>query len=121
MDIKVDRTQLLALAGNDPSILRPIVEQFHENSLSMVEEMKDYLTRADFEQIASGIHQLKGSSGTLGMVSLYQSCVDLEARLGDVLDENLLNGLLFAQLAEQVSGSTQSVLALLDRPETTAG
>ena len=108
MDIKIDKSQLLALAGDNPEMLVPIIEQFRENSIQLIESMKASLVSADHARIAEYAHQLKGSSGTLGMVSLYNSCVDLESHSGKVTDEVTLVDLL-----DQVKVSAQWALSSL--------
>ena len=108
MDIKIDTSQLLALAADTPEVLVPIVEQFHENSVELINSMKEALKNADHPSILSYVHQLKGSSGTLGMVSLYKSCLSLEKGSTEDVNDGVLS-----EMSESVKVSVQLALAAL--------
>jgi len=108
MDVKIDTNQLLALAPDTPEVLVPIVEQFHENSIELINSMKEALDNSEYDRIAGYVHQLKGSSGTLGMVSLYESCLSLEKSSIENVDDGMLNEML-----ESVTTSVQLAISAL--------
>ena len=88
MSVDLDESQLLALAGDDRGFLVSVVEEFRENSLQLVEQMGQACVREDWEGFKKLVHQLKGTSGSLGMVSLHALAVRLEemAREGGVAE-----------------------------------
>ncbi len=108
MDIKIDTSQLLALASDTPEVLVPIVEQFHENAVELINSMREALKISDHSGILSYVHQLKGSSGTLGMVSLYESCLSLEKGSAESINDEVLGNML-----ELVEKSVQLTLTAL--------
>lgn len=108
MDIRIDSTQLLALAPDTPEALVPIVEQFRENSAELISSMKEALSKSDTDSIAGYVHQLKGSAGTLGMVSLYESCLSLEKKSMEGINTET-----FDDMSHSLSVSVQLALSAL--------
>ena len=78
-ELKIDADHLRALAGDDLEMVAEIVKDFCEVSLGLVGQMKSAVSEDDAAALKGSLHQLKGSSGTLGMVTLFERCRDLEA------------------------------------------
>ncbi|MBT8038403.1 MAG: Hpt domain-containing protein [Verrucomicrobiae bacterium] len=108
MNIELDESQLLALAGSDQSLLLPIVEDFSMDGLGLIDKMERARADGDIESYQACVHQLKGSSGSLGMMSVYESCVKLEQAGEEDVAEDCLSA-----LREQLQGSVQLALSCL--------
>jgi HPt (histidine-containing phosphotransfer) domain-containing protein len=98
--MKIDEDHLWALAGDDHEMVAEIVKDFCEVSLGLVGQMKAALSGDDGDGLNGFLHQLKGSSGTLGMVSLFERSRDLEVedlefwqKQGEERFEELENGI----------------------------
>ena len=108
MEIEIEESQLSALAGDDLSILVPIVEDFKENASELISQMRVALGASSYKELRGFLHQLKGSSGSLGMKSLYEICLGMEA----MSDEEITVGVI-DDLKSHSQGATQLVLAFL--------
>ena len=75
----IDTEQLLELVGDDPVSFQPIIADFLENTAELVESMRSSLEQQDADSLHGPLHQLKGSSGMLGMTTLYNLCKEFEA------------------------------------------
>ncbi len=87
------------MAAGTPDLLLPILDDFHEKSRTSLTTLEEALAAGNIEQARSLFHQLKGSSGTLGLLSLHKLCAHFESatRAGDVVDPTIptqLRGLL---------------------------
>lgn len=109
MGVEIDQSQLLALAGDDKSLLLPIVNDFREDGLRLIGQIEHAQGEGDKEQLKRDIHQLKGASGSLGMKSLYALCVDIERMAEDGVSEGCVS-----ELYQQLDGSIQLALSCLD-------
>lgn len=95
----LDREQLGAMAADTPELLLPILDDFHEKSRASLSTLEEVLASGNIEQARSLFHQLKGSSGTLGLRSLHKLCAHFESatKAGDAVDPTIpaqLRGLL---------------------------
>ncbi len=81
---EIDAKHLLDIAGEDRGLLKEIVKDFEKDALRLLCEMeKTLIESTDVESVESirrSLHQLKGSSGSLGMISFHGVIVELEAR-----------------------------------------
>ncbi|MGJ8676374.1 MAG: Hpt domain-containing protein [Akkermansiaceae bacterium] len=108
MELKINTSQLLALAGDDKVFLISIVEDFSINGNELVAKVEQSINEGDFVGVKGSVHQLKGSSGSLGMESLYEYCLSLEqVKEGGFSDEHVV------LLRQNLEGSVQLVLDLL--------
>ncbi len=81
MKAEIDKSHLFDLVGEDADVVKPIVVDFGVTSIKLVAEMLDASKGKSFGEIKKkNLHQIKGSSGTLGMTSLYEMCIDLESK-----------------------------------------
>ncbi len=94
--MRINEEHLLALAGDDRELVAEVVTDFRDVSLGLVGQMKAALCEKNEDGLKVFLHQLKGSSGTLGMVTLFETCRDLELenfdsweKQGDERCENL--------------------------------
>ncbi len=72
--------ELVALAGDDTSMLEELVQTFFETAASHLETMRSSHAAADAERLADAAHGLRGSAGTLGARRLHVLCSQLEDR-----------------------------------------
>ncbi|MFC5051535.1 Hpt domain-containing protein [Rubritalea spongiae] len=78
MDVEIDKSHLLALAGDDNEAVLMILEEFYENSVVIITELKQNSDAENIELSRQLLHQLKGSSGMFGMSTLHDLCKKLE-------------------------------------------
>jgi len=71
---------LLDLAGDEVDTFLPIVEDFQENGTQLLQQITTCVAASDLAGIRAAAHQLKGSSGMLGMTLLYEQCQEIEHR-----------------------------------------
>jgi CheY-like chemotaxis protein/signal transduction histidine kinase/HPt (histidine-containing phosphotransfer) domain-containing protein len=72
--------ELVALAGDDTSMLEELVQTFFETAASHLESMRSSHADDDAERLADSAHGLRGSAGTLGARRLHVLCSRLEDR-----------------------------------------
>ncbi|HEX2309383.1 MAG TPA: response regulator, partial [Vicinamibacterales bacterium] len=84
----VDRAALLASFGDDPTLLREVIEVFLADTPKQMAALDSAVARRDAPAIAAAAHALKGSCGLFSTAGAYESAQRLEklAREG-VLDE----------------------------------
>ncbi|MGJ8673377.1 Hpt domain-containing protein [Rubritalea sp.] len=99
MNVKIDKSHLLALAGDDSEAVLIILEEFHENSVGLISEVKQAIVDGNIELSRQHVHQLKGSSGMFGMLTLHELCKALEL-VEDTESVNAQIGCLEYQLEE---------------------
>lgn len=108
MGVEIDKSQLLALAGSDKDVFLSIVEDFREDGIKLVRSIERALSDGDGGGAKESIHQLKGSSGSLGMKSLYEACVDMEQMSAEDISSECVD-----ELRRQHEESVQSALSCL--------
>jgi len=91
VDVEIDGDYLLQIAGEDSELVLGILDDFECDSIKLIGELRGHLL-ADLDLGAIGqlLHQFKGSSGSLGMVSLSKIILVMEAW---TLDQWLSEGL----------------------------
>ena len=74
-----------ASVGDDPEIIRELVEEFVPAARSEIAEIHAAVGSAQAERVRSASHKLKGSSGLVGARRLVEVCGKLEAagNIGD--------------------------------------
>ncbi len=75
----LNSSTLLDLAGDDKAPFLEIVNDFQENGQDIIRKIKAAILNEDLESVKGLAHQLKGSSGTLGMERLFELCKTLES------------------------------------------
>lgn len=76
---QIDDDYLEALAGDEQEMISELVVDFRENSLALIGKMRAASEGGEGEVLKGYLHQLKGTSGSLGMSSLSEWCRELEA------------------------------------------
>jgi len=75
----LDIGMLRELVGDDVESFLPIIEDFQENGAQLISKISVSAREADLATVRAAAHQLKGSSGMLGMTQLYESCKEIES------------------------------------------
>jgi two-component system sensor histidine kinase/response regulator len=79
----IDHTSLAAIRAlqrNDgPDVLRRVVHMYFSNSPTLLDGLRDAITRGDVFAMQRAAHAFKSSSGNVGAVKLAALCKDLEA------------------------------------------
>jgi len=84
VDVEIDGGYLLQIAGEDSELVISILGDFERDSVKLIEELRDYLkVDLDLGSIGQLLHKFKGSSGSLGMVSLSRAVMEMEGWTSD--------------------------------------
>ncbi len=78
MPIILDEESLKGLVGDDIEGFIPIVNEFDQNGQELISQISKALQIQDLRGVRASAHQLKGSSGMLGMKALYELCKQAE-------------------------------------------
>jgi HPt (histidine-containing phosphotransfer) domain-containing protein len=66
---------------NSPENIKTVYSDFLEEAEGLVEEIKFYIANKKFAEIAEKLHILKGNSGTLGALNLFNSSAAFENKI----------------------------------------
>jgi len=81
----LDTTQLFGLSGGNMESLRPIIDDFESSANDMLIKINVAVETNKLEEVRAAAHQLKGTSGMLGMNQLYKLSENIESlRLEDI-------------------------------------
>jgi len=89
----IDTHQFSSLVGDSPSSFQPIIADFSNNTKELIQSMHLAIEQQDSEALYRPLHQLKGSSGMLGMTTLFNACKDLESLEFDNTTKAMLDNL----------------------------
>ncbi|MBI22487.1 MAG: hypothetical protein CMN05_02695 [Roseibacillus sp.] len=77
----LDPAQLDAMASGRPELLLPIVSDFETHGREQLSNLHAALTQGRLEDGKSILHQLKGASGTMGMIRFEELCRECEEQV----------------------------------------
>ncbi|HAT20014.1 MAG: Hpt domain-containing protein [Roseibacillus sp.] len=77
----LDPAQLDAMASGRPELLLPIVRDFETHGREQLSNLSAALTEGRLEDGKSILHQLKGASGTMGMIRFEELCRECEEQV----------------------------------------
>jgi len=77
----LDPAQLDAMAAGRPELLLPIITDFQVHGRDQLTNLQAALTEGRFEDGRDILHQLKGSSGTMGMIQFEALCRECEEQV----------------------------------------
>jgi CheY-like chemotaxis protein len=110
LDVKLpDQVQALQQLGN-PEVLRRAITAYLTDAPQRLATIRQAMTSGDVSALKQAAHSLKGSSGTLGFVSLAACCQELEA-IGHIGALDQAAPLLVKVEAEY--GTVQRALAMI--------
>jgi HPt (histidine-containing phosphotransfer) domain-containing protein len=75
----LDPDVMRAMAGDDPAVIRVMMEEFVPAAQSDIAEIRAAVDGAEAERVRMISHKLKGSSGLVGARQLVEICRELEA------------------------------------------
>jgi HPt (histidine-containing phosphotransfer) domain-containing protein len=106
-EIKIDEDYLLQMAGEDTELIISIVDDFESESVGLITQLGDLTANEVNEdslvEIGRVLHKFRGSSSSLGMVSLSAYLVELESwKLDKWRDEALDLAVLSEHLGTSV-------------------
>lgn len=80
MDAKIDSDYLIQLAGNDSEFVLSIIDDFEVDSQKLMDSICNLIVKdvLDLSELNSLLHKFKGSSVSLGMVTLGKMITELE-------------------------------------------
>ncbi len=111
MKTLIEEQTLRTLAGSDPETLLPIIEEFATNSQRLLSNIEHAINNKELGAARKDIHQLKGSSGMLGMIELFRFFKAFE----DLTIEDIPNNHL-AEARDLTERSVQEAIAFLSNP-----
>ena len=76
----IDGQQLTAISAGAPELILEILADFHAEAKTKLSELSQSLTQKDLKNAAQLLHQLSGSSGTLGLSDFHQSTKESESQ-----------------------------------------
>ncbi len=108
----IDPTQLSSIAAGAPDLILQILADFHQESQERLKNLSGTLSNKNLQASGDLLHQLSGSSGTLGLSHFHQQSKAFEAQcleckhpgnivegLSTLLDESVDRARQFLELA----------------------
>ncbi len=74
----LDTAQLGAMASGQPGLLLPIIHDFESRGKEQLHQLAAALAENRFDEGKDILHQLKGSSGTMGLARFADLCRECE-------------------------------------------
>ncbi len=105
---KLDENHLRMLAGDDNAAVIAIIKGFIGDAKQILRDCVSAVEAGNEGELKRLLHKLKGSSGSLGFMECYRSCIALEEC---VLSENCV--VKIAELEISVDASAALALDLL--------
>ena len=106
----VNKTYLTDMAGSDQEMFLGIVDEFKTNSTHILTQLQDALEQGKTEAVPRLAHQLKGSSGMLGMEQLFEHCKKIET-----IDPAKIDSEFLSELNTCLNDSVTLALEILGR------
>jgi CheY-like chemotaxis protein/HPt (histidine-containing phosphotransfer) domain-containing protein len=94
LDIKVVNT---LLKFNNAENIRLVYEEFIDESINLLSEIKSLVGRGNYSEIGEKIHIIKGNSGTLGAMKIYNFCQNFEKNIKYNNFENTLEDYIYLE------------------------
>jgi HPt (histidine-containing phosphotransfer) domain-containing protein len=74
-----DRQILLGMVGNDPALLREVIDEFVLDAKAQAAEIGAAVSTGTAKQVKAAAHKLKGSASVVGAHQLVEVCTQLQA------------------------------------------
>ncbi len=74
----VDLNKALDMVDGDKEFLKELVELFKKDYTEKLEEISSAIQKKDFKTIDEVAHSLKGASGNLGLMRIYELSFEIE-------------------------------------------
>jgi len=94
LDTKVVNT---LLKFNNAENIRSVYEEFIEESINLLSEIKSFIEEKNYLEIGEKIHIIKGNSGTLGAMKIYIFCQNFEKNIKSLNFENTLEDYIYLE------------------------
>jgi len=104
----LDTEQLNAMASGMPELLLPIVTDFQRSGDESLAKLRAALSEGRFADAKGILHQLKGASGTMGLVQFQNLCRECEEQVDAQIVPTR-----FGELALLLAHSVQGACAFL--------
>ena len=109
----INQTIFDALKENMEDLLPILIEAFVEDSLILLQEMKQGIRDKNAMVVATVVHTLKSSAKNIGADQLSRYCSDMEKRLESI--EEGFEAEYFQMLYQLASNEMDKVIALLKK------
>lgn len=104
--IQFDLEHLRMITGEDHEFMIEIMEMIQAESPDVLDEIKGYFERGEFESLAKSAHKYKSSINILGNAEMIQLMKEMEIRSAGATDAAEILPMI-GQLEEQVAGLLQ--------------
>jgi CheY-like chemotaxis protein/HPt (histidine-containing phosphotransfer) domain-containing protein len=94
LDPKVVNT---LLKFNNAENIRSVYEEFIEECINLLVEIKSLIDSGNYPEIGEKIHIIKGNSGTLGALKIYNFCQNFEKSIKSSNFENTLEEYIYLE------------------------
>ena len=113
----IDPDILRRVVGNDPELLREVLEDFVRHAQSQITSIHAAFADQDAEQMKIPAHRLKGSASLVGAYQVVEACTQLEAMVG-ASDWPMMQSLMprLDSLMQDIETSANAMLGLLPDP-----
>jgi len=95
-DMELDpKTVNTLLKFNNAENIRFVYEEFIEESINLLGDIKSLIDSGQYPEIGEKLHIIKGNSGTLGAMKIYNFCQNFEKNIKSSNFENTLEDYLY--------------------------
>ena len=109
----LEPTTLKSLRGLGEQFLSDLIDIYLREDAGLVERIADAAERKEAEAGSMAAHRLKGSSYTLGVVSMGNLCQEIESAFDEMQFDNLMP--LMASLKTELSVVTAELLRVQEK------
>ncbi|MCD6129423.1 MAG: Hpt domain-containing protein [Deltaproteobacteria bacterium] len=95
----VDLNKALEMVDGDKEFLKELVELFKKDCSEKLEEISSAIQKKDFKTIDEVAHSLKGASGNLGLMRIYELSFEIEKMGKETKSEGIEE--IYEQLKEE--------------------
>lgn len=93
---------LFRVSGNT-RLYVDILKKFEKNNANFIERVNDFLQKKDFVRLKNELHDLKGSAGNIGNISIYKNIMELEEKIENETEKVNSNDFLKLEMKLKVA------------------
>ena len=105
-ELNINTDYLLQVAGDDKELVRMILDEYESDAIDLIADLNDALRpEIKLGELRRILHKLRGSSSSLGMVSLCDEIIKLESMSEDQwANEGFDSPVFIEHLSQSVKG-----------------
>ena len=82
-EIIIDQRAALELCGGYPDVLEEVMQAFHQESVTLRQEIEQYYEAGDWKNLHIKAHSLKNAAASVGALTLSEQARNMEYALRD--------------------------------------